>query len=285
LLARQERAIENKNGEISQQLDTIEYQRLVLIAAVGFSALMIVLVALLLKAYREKTGINEKLASLAQSKDLFLSSMSHEIRTPLNGVSGMVEMLWDTPINSQQRQYLDTTQASGKVLIGVINDILDFSKIEANKMTVEYVDIERLLQDSSAMFRLRAANNVKFTVDIDSDVPRRIKSRPNTTPQNLGTPAINARSPENTSTYKELSFKECQVLLEEDNPTNQLVAKGLLKRYGIVPDVANNGYEAIACYQAKFREADKRGSDAAPYQIILMDCEMPEMDRIGGRDE
>jgi len=68
------------------------------------------------------------------------------------------------------------------------------------------------------------------------------------------------------------SFPNHRVLLVEDNPTNQLVALGMLKRFGIVPDVADNGVEALELYQAAYK------TDSNTYDLILMDCEMPIMD-------
>lgn len=110
----------------------------------------------------------------SSAKTQFLTHMSHEIRTPLNGVLGMAQLLEDTKIDSEQKEFLETIQHSGKMLLNTINDILDLSKIESGLLGLESVpfDLRQCVDDSVSICMPKLnEDSVKFSCIMDSGVP------------------------------------------------------------------------------------------------------------------
>ncbi len=187
---------------------------------------------------RERTAemdrAREEAVTATKAKSIFVAKMSHEIRTPLNGISGMLTLLSRTPLNGEQRRYVEYTRVASESLFTIVNDVLDFERIMAGRLVINPAPFSlfEVVNFVSGMYGPQAADSgLDLRLDMDPMLPESVIGDRNRTVQILTNLVSNALK------YTERGFVAIRVHCEDGQKPEAIVVSVEVEDSGIgIPD-------------------------------------------------
>ena len=147
------------------------------------------------RAEAEGARARELAEQASRAKSEFLANISHEVRTPLNALMGLTRLLIDSPLNPEQKSWLELMDSSAHALLALLNDVLDLSRIEAGKLSIEHVrfHLHDVLTEVAALYAEQArAKPLDFALELAHGLPPQMQGDPGRLRQVLGNLLSNA---------------------------------------------------------------------------------------------
>src|SRR5947208_1809975 len=231
---------------------------------------------------RHEQRVAAEAESAASAKNIFLATVSHELRTPVTGIIGWAQLLLDTPLSAEQREYAEGVHRLGDSLVSIIGDFLDFTKIEARRIELETTAFtpRAVVEETVELLAGPAQRKgVEVAYRVDPAVPRALRGDPGRLRQVLLNLVGNAlkftvgllREPspaEGPASRPDLPG--LHVLVIDDNDTSRAFLEEQLRAWGLRSDGASDGRSALPRLRAALEAGD-------PYALVLLDADMPDL--------
>lgn len=145
---------------------------------IEFQVCFLIEVSNRVKAHYKIVRERDKTLEEVKAQERFLANIAHDIRKPLNNITGLVELIRDTQISSNQERIVGAMEQASSNLLTLINDLLDWARLEAGKFNLveEFFEIRKFIDQMQLSFEQEAnSKNIELSCTIDDDIPAQIK--------------------------------------------------------------------------------------------------------------